>query len=120
MQPKVDYCDQILQSNEALTATFIAKEYGMGVVKFNQLLHQLKIQFKNSDGRWVLYQPYAGLGYMIPQSALVKGGLSITTNYWTQKGRMFLYNTLKKSGIVPVCERGEFSDDGLFELAAND
>lgn len=120
MKPKVDYCDQILQSNEALTATFIAKDYGMAVVKFNQLLHQLKIQYKDGDKRWVLYQPYAGLGYMTSQSTPVKGGFSITHNYWTQKGRMFLYNTLKKAGIVPVCERGEFSDGGLFELAAND
>ena len=110
MQPKVDYCDQILQSSEALTATFIAKDYGMAVVKFNQLLHQLKIQYKDGDKRWVLYQPYAGLGYMTSQSTPVKGGFSITHNYWTQKGRMFLYNTLKKAGIVPVCERGELSD----------
>ena len=120
MQPKVDYCDQILQSSEALTATFIAKDYGMAVVKFNQLLHQLKIQYEDGDKRWVLYQPYAGLGYMTSQSTPVKGGFSITHNYWTQKGRMFLYNTLKKAGIVPVCERGELSDGGLFEFVAND
>ena len=119
MKPKVDYYEQIIRSKEALAVTIIAKDYGMSAVKFNQLLEKLELQYK--VGRtWVLHQPYAGLGYMTTQTELLANGLSVTHGYWTQKGRVFLYNFLKERGIIPVCERGEFSDGGLFELAAND
>lgn len=64
LKPKADYCERILQSEEALPVTIIAKDYGMSAVAFNELLHKLEIQYK-SGKTWVLYQIYAGLGYFI-------------------------------------------------------
>lgn len=104
LQPKADYCDKVLQSKEILPTTIIAKSYGMSTVKFNELLKELKVQYR-SGRTWVLYQAYANLGYMRPVTRELKSGLPVTFNGWTQKGRMFLYNLLKGKGIVPICER---------------
>ena len=104
LQPKADYCDKVLQSKEILPTTIIAKSYGMSTVKFNELLKNLKVQYR-SGRTWVLYQAYANLGYMRPVTRELKSGLPVTFNGWTQKGRMFLYNLLKGKGIIPLCER---------------
>lgn len=103
-KPKADYCALILQSAEALPVTVIAKDYGMAAADFNKLLNKLKIQYKVGK-TWVLYQLYAGLGYMKSVTRNLSESLSVTHNYWTQKGRMFLYSTLKKCGILPLIER---------------
>ena len=104
LKPKADYCELILQSAEALPVTVIAKDYGMGGADFNKLLHKLKIQYKVGK-TWVLYQIYAGLGYMKSVTRNLSESLSVTHNYWTQKGRMFLYSVLKKAGVLPLIER---------------
>ena len=104
LKPKADYCERILQSTEALPVTVIAKDYGMNAVDFNRLLHKLEIQYKVGK-TWVLRQIYAGLGYMKTVTTELKGGLTVTMSYWTQKGRMFLYNVLKKANILPLIER---------------
>ena len=104
LKPKADYCEKILQSTEALPVTVIAKDYGMGAVQFNELLHKLEIQYKVGK-TWVLYQIYAGLGYMKSVTTKLANGLSVTQTRWTQKGRMFLYSILKKAGVLPIIER---------------
>lgn len=104
LKTKADYCDLILQSKEALPVTVIAKDYGMSAKAFNNLLHEMNIQFK-SGKTWVLYQLYAGLGYVKSVTTVAENGFVATINYWTQKGRMFLYNILKKANILPLIER---------------
>lgn len=104
LKPKADYCELILQSEEALPVTVIAKDYGMGTVEFNKLLHKLEIQFRVGK-QWVLYQIYAGLGYMKSVTTMLQNGLTVTQSYWTQKGRMFLYNVLKKANVLPLIEK---------------
>ena len=104
LKPAAEYCRLILQSQEALPITVIAKDYGMAPAAFNELLHKLKIQYK--VGRtWVLYQLYASLGYTKTVTQTLKNGLVTTMSYWTQKGRMFLYSMLKKENVLPVIER---------------
>lgn len=104
LKPKADYCELILQSEEALPVTVIAKDYGMNATDFNKLLHKLKIQYKVGK-TWVLYQIYAKLGYMKSVTRNLSESLSVTHNYWTQKGRMFLYSILKKANVLPLIER---------------
>ena len=104
LKPKADYCEKILQSEEALPVTVIAKDYGMGAAEFNKLLHELKIQYK-SGKTWVLYQIYAGLGYVKSVTTEIGSGLFATATYWTQKGRMFLYSVLKKANVLPLIEK---------------
>ncbi len=108
LEPKAERCDQILQSDELLTVTKIAKEYGYSAQKFNQLLHDFEIQFWQG-GQWFLYAQYQDQGYTAPYDYnYSRSNGSRGTNQqtrWTQKGRQFLYDFLKEKGIVPLIER---------------
>lgn len=101
------YLDQILNSKTTVTTTQIAQDYGMSAKKFNIELRNLKIQHK-VGGQWILYTPYNTMGYVhsetfIPEKSTT--GRVVMTTKWTQKGRLFLYDKLKKSGIIPLIER---------------
>ena len=107
MRVKVSYYDQILASKSTVTTTQIAQDYGMSAKKFNIGLRNLHIQRK-VGGQWILYAPYNTMGYVhsetfIPECSTT--GKVIMTTKWTQKGRLFLYETLKKKGVLPLIER---------------
>lgn len=108
MQPKVSYYDLVLQCKDVIATTIIAKDYGMSAMKFNDLLHEKGIQFKQC-GTWVLYAEYQGKGYLKTKTHNYADSEGIQHarehSYWTQKGRLFLYEFLKKEGILPVIER---------------
>ena len=107
MQPKVSYYDLILQCPDLVSATEISKDYGMSAKKFNNLLHDFEIIYKQGK-RWFLYQKHAGYGYAQSKTHNYadKSGKQHSTSslYWTQKGRLFLYGFLKDKGIVPLIE----------------
>lgn len=107
LQPKATYYDLILQCPDLVSATEIAKDYGMSATKFNRLLHDLKIRFKQS-GVWFLYQKYAGFGYTKTKTHNYSDDNGVQHSrqhmYWTQKGRLFLYELLKSENIVPLIE----------------
>lgn len=101
------YLDQILQSKSTVTTTQIAQDYGMSAKKFNIELHNFKIQRK-VGGQWILYAPYNTMGYVhsetfIPENSAT--GKVIMISRWTQKGRLFLYEILKKNNVLPLIER---------------
>lgn len=102
---KCGYLDKILQSKNAIPVTVIAKDYGMSAQVFNDLLHFLGIQYKLKSGTWVLYQKYADCGYTKSKTYQYDEDKTTVHTYWTQSGRLFLYNYLKKYGYKPVCER---------------
>ena len=108
LEPKAKRCDLILQSNELLTVTKIAKEYGYSAIAFNRLLESFDIQYCQS-GQWFLKAKYQNLRYTAPYDYHYShSNGSRDTNQqtrWTQKGRLFLYNFLKEKGIVPLIER---------------
>lgn len=106
-KPKVTYCDNILNSPALTTITTIAKDYGMSGKKMNQLLSDFGIQYRRGKV-WFLYQQYADKEYT--QSKTYSGGIVFTNTEWTQKGRMFLYEELKKHGILPVVERNNLME----------
>lgn len=107
LKPKADYLDQILQSKALVSTTAIAKDYGMSAKAFNKKLHELKVQFKQGD-QWFLYSNYHNCGYTHSETIELEdkdGQKFVKMNTkWTQKGRLFLYELLKKNGIVPVIE----------------
>jgi len=103
LAPKALYCELILQSKNTIPISVIAKDYGMTAASFNMLLHYLGIQYK-IGGVWLLYQPYAGKGYTKTRTYFHGESSSAMHTSWTQAGRLFLYETLKKSGIVPAVE----------------
>ena len=105
LTPKAEYCDAVLTSYSGVTTTVIAQDYGMSAQKFNKLLMKLHIQYKQGN-TWVLYREYKGKGYTESET-IVKNGYSVVSTRWTQKGRQFIYETLKDAGILPVKELNE-------------
>jgi len=107
LQPKALYYDLILQCKDLLSTTIIAKDYGMAAKGFNKMLHEYGIQY-NQGGVWFLYQKYAVYGYtQTKTNPITRSDGTVDGKphmYWTQKGRIFLYEFLKKEGIVPLIE----------------
>lgn len=108
LTPKATYYDVILACKDALPITAIAKDFGWSGKKMNQYLADKKIQFKQS-GIWLLYQKYAELGYTCTKTHVHTGsdGMPHSTvhTYWTQKGRIFIYQLLKSDGHLPTMEQ---------------
>lgn len=110
LKPKADYVDHILKSTSLVTTTQIAKDYGMGAPTFNKKLKELKVQH-NVGGQWVLTYKYQGKGYASSETIEVekKDGSTKTVMHtkWTQKGRLFLHDLLKKHNILPMIEKAD-------------
>lgn len=104
LQPKATYYDLILQSSSVVPVTTIAKDYGFSGKAFNKKLHELGIQFKQGK-TWLLYQKYADKGYTQSKTHVIDADRSVMNTYWTQKGRLFLYDFLKEHGILPLIEQ---------------
>lgn len=108
LKPKADYTDIILKSKELVNTNQIAKDYGMSAIQFNKILHDFNIQYKQNE-QWLLYRKYQDKGYTFSETIVidkVDGTSFIKMNTkWTQKGRLFLYNTLKEKNILPTIEK---------------
>lgn len=108
LEKQTEYTRVILQSKSTALVTQIAQDYGMSARKFNAILRDLNIQHKVRN-QWVLFNKYINKGYV--QSSTFnftrsdgREDVSMTTE-WTQKGRMFLYETLKANNILPLIEQ---------------
>lgn len=110
LQPKVDYCDLVLNCKDLINTGKIAKDYGLSARSFNKLLHGLGVQYKQGD-IWLLYQKYAKLGWTQTKTYCVPdidgNGVSKISTCWTQKGRLGLYELLKKRGYLPLIEQND-------------
>ena len=104
LSPKATYYDLIMQSASLVPITSIAKDYGMSAKHLNRLLAENGIQFKQGK-TWFLYQKYAEQGYTSSKTHAIDAEHSVMHTYWTQKGRLFLYDFLKGLGILPLIEQ---------------
>ena len=109
MQPKASYYNVVLNSPDLVSITEISKDYGWSAQKMNEYLHRQGIQFKQGGRSWILYQKYAEKGYTSTKThtyPATDGSIHTKVHtYWTQKGRLFIYDLLKADGILPLIEQ---------------
>ena len=106
MKPKASYYDVVLNCKDAVAISVIAKDYGKSARWLNKYLHEQGVQYKQGK-IWLLYQGYAEYGYTATKTHTfqVNGyARSSVHTYWTQKGRLFIYDLLKAKGILPKIE----------------
>lgn len=108
LEPKATYYDIVLSCKDAVPISVIAKDYGWSAQQMNEYLSQKKVQYKRSD-IWLLYQNHARCGYTKTTTHVYddRCGYSHAKLHtkWTQKGRLFIYDLLKKDGIYPQIEQ---------------
>ncbi|WP_250278007.1 phage antirepressor KilAC domain-containing protein [[Clostridium] colinum] len=113
LKPKATYYDLILQCPDLLSVTQIAKDYGMSGTRLNKKLNELGIQYKHRE-TWLLYSKYQDKGYTsstthdyVDSKGTIRSRLQ---TYWTQKGRLFIYEQLKRVNILPLIEKENIKD----------
>lgn len=107
MMPKASYYDVVLNCKDLVSMSTISKDYGWSAKKMNKYLHEKGIQFKQGD-IWLLYQKYSEKGYTSTKTHTYldsEGQHTKVRTYWTQKGRLFIYELLKEDGIYPNIEK---------------
>ncbi|CAD5896930.1 phage antirepressor [Carnobacterium maltaromaticum] len=106
-EPKISYLDSILESTDTVTITQIAADYGLSAVAMNKRLNELKIQRK-VGGQWILYTKHQREGYTKSHTTRVPkadGKEKVVMNTkWTQKGRLFIYESLKEINVYPLMD----------------
>nr|WP_317315374.1 phage antirepressor [Limosilactobacillus mucosae] len=107
LTPKASYYDLVLSNKSLVTITQIAKDYGMSGQAMNHKLHDLGVIYKQGD-TWLLYSKYQRTGWthsetiMVPKTDGTQKAVMHTK--WTQKGRLGLYELLKRHDILPLIE----------------
>ena len=103
-----NYLDLIMRSKALLTVSQIAQDYGMSGKALNKKLADMGIQY-SINGQWILYAKYKDCGYVSSRSIDITRSDGrpdvVLHTEWTQTGRKFLYEELKKQNIIPMLER---------------
>lgn len=101
-KPIKDYVDTILSSEDTMTITQIAADYGLSGIALNKILHDEKL-IRNVGGQWLLYIEHMNKGYTKSDTIIIKRkdgtDKSILTTKWTQKGRLKIHEILTNLGI---------------------
>lgn len=109
LQPKASYYDKVLECNDLVPISIIAKDYGWSANHMNQVLREKGVQYKQGGKIWLLYQKYAEMGLTSTKTYYYDDsnghGHVVPHTNWTQKGRLFIYDLLKEDGILPIMER---------------
>ena len=109
MTPKASYYDVVLNCKDTVAISVIAKDYGWSAKRLNRYLHDKGIQYRQGGKIWLLYQKYAERGYAQTKTQSYPGQNgeihAKVHTYWTQQGRLFIYDLLKQDGILPLVER---------------
>lgn len=108
MEPKATYYDEVLKCKDSLPTSIIAKDYGWSAKRLNAFLHEKGVQYK-LQGTWLLYSKYADKGYTKSETFPYEGSYGNThtaiNTKWTQAGRLFIYELMKRNGNKPIIER---------------
>lgn len=96
--PKVQYYNEVLQSDSLIPTTVIAKELGISAVALNKALQSKKVIYKVGD-TWVPYQQYQNRGFTKPKTTVYTTNTGETKTvihtYWTESGRSFIHSIMK-------------------------
>lgn len=107
-KPKAEYYDLMLANKGLIKTSEIAKNYGRSAQAFNKLLHKLKVIYKQGE-TWLPYAKYQTHNYVQLEPFAYKNSRGIDDvkmrTKWTMKGHIFLYELLKKNGILPLIEQ---------------
>lgn len=119
LTPDAEFARAVCIADNCRTATSIAKDYGLTAEKLNKLLYSQRVQYKDSDGQWVLYKPYQGKGYTKNRKGKAiqrsNGKTYIpNTTVWTVEGEKLIHEQLKKLGITPRIETGTVAEQKDF------
>ena len=124
LTPRSDYCDAVLQSTSTYTVTDIAKEYGWTAARMNTKLHDLGLQYfcKSKRGdkmitRWYLYSKFDGEGFVEYETTPYFDKETCEKRSskhmrWTERGKAYIYERLKKEGILPRSEASRKVKEG--------
>lgn len=103
LKPTKEYVDRILSTEDTMTITQIAADYGLSGLRLNQILHQERI-IRNVGGQWLLYTEHMNKGYTRSETIIIKrkDGTEkvVPATKWTQKGRLKIHQTLTELGIL--------------------
>lgn len=108
MKPKASYYDIVLNCPDLMSTSSIAKDYGKSARWLNAYLHDKGVQYRQGN-IWLLYQKYAQYGYTNTKTHTVSDADGTqhakVHTYWTQKGRLFIFDLLKSDDIHPIVEQ---------------
>ena len=103
LEPKAEYCDQVLESVSCFTTTQSAKELSMTVHDLTRLLMEQKLMYRQS-GQYMLYADYARKGYARNRTHShrdAEGELHTRTYLvWTEKGRRFIHRICQDEKVM--------------------
>lgn len=101
------YADVVYEHHEPLTITRIAEDYGLSAVKLNRILEDAGVQYR-VYGTWRLQPDFADCGFVVREAhgysdheGAHQEGYRLK---WTQTGRLFIYQIMKKIGLKPIVE----------------
>lgn len=101
------YYDKILAHKAPVTTARIAEDYGLSYGAMNHRLSELGVIYKEGD-TWLLCDKYQHKGWTLSKVVLKDktDGTQKAIMYtkWTQKGRLGLYELLKKHSTYPLIE----------------
>lgn len=99
-----DYVDKILSSTDLRASQLIGRDYGHDGEWLLQTLAEAGIMRKTKHG-YLLEPAFVGQGYTHTMRSVVPDADGSQHKdlcvYWTQKGHLFIYETLKAKGIEP-------------------
>ncbi|GIP55266.1 phage antirepressor KilAC domain-containing protein [Paenibacillus vini] len=106
---RLTYLDEIMRSDDTLTITQIAADYGMTAAKLNAALKEAGVQRK-TGGQWILCARYLrqGLTKSVTHAIPLETGGTKTVLHtrWTQAGRLLIHRVLESCGIQANQDRG--------------
>lgn len=103
LEPKAEYCDKVLKSEDLFTISQIAADFDMTGRALNKFLYEQRVQHR-VGGQWILYAEHQGKGYTqsytyaLPSECGENRTAMLTK--WTQAGRKFIRDLLVEQKII--------------------